>query len=165
MQTPAEEAIRQDATACSGVVRGITTTALTAAPFADRVVHHALCNLMAPVLEQRFHARSFSCQKGKGTTAARECVRTLVNRHRFVLKCDVRKFFESIDHEILCQRLFRIFHCPGVRQITRLIVDSHATPEREHRGAAPRLRAGAARSPAEAAAWADQPCVAWRFLE
>ncbi len=74
---------------------------IAAAPFRDRVVHHALCNLLGPVLERRFIARSFSCQVGKGTTAARECCRQLVNRHRYVLKCDVRKFLPSIDHALL----------------------------------------------------------------
>ena len=38
---------------------------IAAAPFADRVVHHALCNVLAPALERRFIAQSFSCQKGK----------------------------------------------------------------------------------------------------
>ena len=54
---------------------------IAAAPFRDRVVHHALCHLLAPVLERRFIARSFSCQIGKGTSkgtqAARECCRKL----------------------------------------------------------------------------------------
>jgi RNA-directed DNA polymerase len=40
---------------------------IAAAPFRDRVVHHALCNVMAPLLMRRFVARSFSCQVGKGT--------------------------------------------------------------------------------------------------
>jgi RNA-directed DNA polymerase len=104
---------------------------ISAAPFGDRVAHHALCLLLEPLLARRFIARSFSCQKGKGTTAARECVRTLVNRHRYVLKCDIRKFFESIDHEILLARLDRAVHCPGVRRMMRLIVDSHTTPGRD----------------------------------
>jgi hypothetical protein len=106
---------------------------ICAAPYADRVAHHALCNLLEPLLSRRFIARSFSCQKGKGTTAARECGRKLVNQHRYVLKCDVRKFFESIDHENLCERLFRAVHCSGVRRMIGLIVDSHATPGRERR--------------------------------
>ena len=55
---------------------------VAAAPFRDRVVHHALCNLMAPLLERRFLARSFSCQLGKGTTAARECCRSNSSRSR-----------------------------------------------------------------------------------
>jgi len=103
---------------------------ISAAPFADRVVHHALCRWLEPLLSRRFISRSFSCQTGKGTGAARECVRKLVNQHRYVLKCDVRKFFESIDHEILLQRLFKVVHCPGVRGVMRLIVASHATEVR-----------------------------------
>lgn len=103
---------------------------ISAAPFSDRVVHHALCLWLEPLLSRRFLARSFSCQKGKGTTAARECARKLVNRRRYVLKCDIRKFFESIDHEILLARLDRAVRCPGVRAMMRLIVASHATPGR-----------------------------------
>ena len=104
---------------------------IRAAPYADRVAHHALCRMLEPLLARRFIASTFSCQKGKGTTAARECVRKLVNRHRYVLKCDIRKFFESIDHEILLARLERVVHCPDARRMMRLIVESHATPDRE----------------------------------
>jgi|GEM_PF-3185101 len=97
---------------------------ISAAPFADRVVHHALCLWLEPLLSKRFIARSFSCQTGKGTGAARECVRRLVNQHRYVLKCDVRKFFESIDHETLLGRLCKVVHCPGVREVMQMILGS-----------------------------------------
>lgn len=100
---------------------------IAAAPFADRVVHHALCLRLAPLLERSFIARSFSCQKGKGTTAARECCRRLVNRHRWVLKCDVKKFFQSIDHEILLAKLGGKVRCPGVMALIARIIASHAT--------------------------------------
>lgn len=100
---------------------------IAAAPFADRVVHHALCNLMQPVLQRTFIARSFSCQTGKGTTAARACCRTLVNRHRFVLKCDVRRFFPSIDHAMLLEMLGRRIGDRGAMALCRRIVASHRT--------------------------------------
>ena len=106
---------------------------ISAAPFADRVVHHALCNLMQPVLERRFIAQSFSCQEGKGTTAARECVRKLVNAHRYVLKCDVRKFFDSIDHEVLLAKLSTVLPDAGVRSLCERIIASHHTKGRERR--------------------------------
>lgn len=98
---------------------------IAAAPFEDRVVHHAICNLLAPVLEHRFIARSFSCQIGKGTTAARECCRRLTNQYPFVLKCDVRKFFASIDHAILLEKLSRWIACPGTFDLVRKILESH----------------------------------------
>jgi retron-type reverse transcriptase len=100
---------------------------IAAAPFADRVVHHALCLRLAPVLERRFIARSFSCQAGKGTTAARECCRRLVNRHRYVLKCDVRKFFPTIDHAILMGKLDALVGCAAVGRLIRSILASYRT--------------------------------------
>ncbi len=103
---------------------------IAAAPFADRVVHHAVCALLQPLLERRFIPRSFSCQEGKGTTAARDCVRRLTSRFRFVLKCDVRKFFDSIDHAVIFERLSRPVRCPGVLELIRLLLASHTTPGR-----------------------------------
>lgn len=106
------------------VIREPKVREIAAAPFRDRVVHHALCRWMGPLLERRFIARSFSCQLGKGTTRAREVCRGLVNRHAYVLKCDVRKFYPSLDHEVLLAKLDRWVGCPGVRQLVRAIVGS-----------------------------------------
>lgn len=100
---------------------------IAAAPFADRVVHHALCNVMAPVLERRFIARSFSCQISKGTTAARDCCRHLVNAHRHAMKCDVRRFYPSLDHAVLMTQLARHIRCPGVLALCQRIIESHRT--------------------------------------
>lgn len=102
---------------------------IAAAPYRDRVVHHALCNLLAPVLERQFVARSFSCQVGKGTTAARECCRRLTNRHRYVLKCDVSKFFPSIDHAILRAKLAERVACSGALRLIDQILASHRTTD------------------------------------
>ena len=100
---------------------------IAAAPFRDRVVHHALVRKLGPVLERRFIARSFSCQIGKGTTAARECCRQLVNHHRYVLKCDVSKFFPNIDHKILMRLLAEQVECPGVLRLIIHILGSFRT--------------------------------------
>lgn len=104
---------------------------IAAAPFADRVVHHALCQVMQPLLERRFIARSFSCQAGKGTTAAREVCRELTNRHAFVLKCDIHKFFPGIDHAILLEKLSRDIRCPGVLRLIGRLLGSHVTDPAE----------------------------------
>lgn len=100
---------------------------IAAAPFEDRVVHHALCRLLQPVLERRFLARSFSCQLGKGTTAARQCCQDLTNRYRYVLKCDVSKFFHQIDHQILLEKLAREVPCPGAMDLCAKILASFRT--------------------------------------
>ncbi len=105
---------------------------IAAAPFRDRVLHQALCAVMAPLLERSFIPRSFSCQAGKGTTAARECCRALVNRHRYVLKCDVSKFFHQIDHAILMGQLTARIRCRGVVEIIRRVLASHHTTTEAH---------------------------------
>jgi len=100
---------------------------IAAAPFRDRVVHHALCAVMAPLLERSFIARSYSCQKDKGTTAARECCRKLTNQFPHVLKCDVSKFFHQIDHEILLCKLGSRIRCDEVLGVIRKLLASYRT--------------------------------------
>ncbi len=74
---------------------------ISAASFRDRVVHHALVQVIEPVFERRFIHHSYACRTGKGNhRALAEFVRQ-ARRHRYVLKLDVRKFFPSIDHLIL----------------------------------------------------------------
>ncbi len=100
---------------------------IAAAPFRDRVLHHALCAVMSPLLERSFIPRSYSCQNGKGTHAARECCRVLTNKYRYVLRCDVSKFFHQIDHTILMDQLTARIRCPAVLEIISHIITSHHT--------------------------------------
>lgn len=98
---------------------------IAAAPFRDRVAHHALCRFLAPVLERRFVAWNCSCQVGKGTTVAREHCRQLTNGYRYALKCDVRKFFPTIDHAILLGQLDGVSRCPAVMGLIRVVLASY----------------------------------------
>ena len=74
---------------------------ISAAPFRDRVVHHALCNLIEPVIEKSFIYDSYANRAGKGTHKAMHRAQQFARRFKYVLTCDVRQFFPSIDHEIL----------------------------------------------------------------
>jgi len=74
---------------------------ISAAPFRDRVVHHALINVIGPLLERSFIYDSYANRAGKGTHRAIRRFQWFLRRHRYVLKCDIRKYFPSIDHEIL----------------------------------------------------------------
>jgi retron-type reverse transcriptase len=74
---------------------------ISAAPFRDRVVHHALCNLIEPVFEQSFIEHSYANRVGKGTHKAIDQAQKYARRFKYVLTCDVRQFFPSIDHAIL----------------------------------------------------------------
>ena len=74
---------------------------ISAAPFRDRVVHHALCNLIEPVFERSFIFDSYANRKGKGTHRARDRAQYYARRYTYYMHCDVRQFFPSIDHQLL----------------------------------------------------------------
>ena len=80
---------------------------ISAAPFRDRVVHHALCNIIEPVFERTFIADSYANRVGKGTHRALNRAQELARRYSYVLQCDIRQFFPSIDHAILRDILAR----------------------------------------------------------
>ncbi len=78
----------------------------------DRVVHQALVNIIEPLFEKRFIYDSYSCRIDKGTHAGvarfRDFLRSASSNNTktvYVLKCDVRKFFATINHEILLRLL------------------------------------------------------------
>ena len=80
---------------------------ISAAPFRDRVVHHALCNLIEPRFERSFIADSYANRKGKGTHRALNQAQQFARRYRYVLECDVCQFFPAIDHAVLRKELAR----------------------------------------------------------
>jgi retron-type reverse transcriptase len=74
---------------------------ISVAPFRDRVVHHALCNVIEPIFEKIFIFDSYACRTEKGTHSALMRFKFFTQKNRFVLRGDIRKFFPSIDHEML----------------------------------------------------------------
>ncbi len=81
---------------------------ISAAPFRDRVVHHALCNIIEPLFEARFHPDSYANRVGKGTHRAIDRLQSLARRYRYVLRCDVVQHFPSLDHAILRGELAQV---------------------------------------------------------
>ena len=78
---------------------------ISAAPFQDRVVHHALCNIIEPLFDNTFIYHCYANRKNKGTHAGIRRVQKFLRANRFVLKCDIKKYFPSIDHELLKQEI------------------------------------------------------------
>ena len=97
---------------------------ISAAPFQDRVVHHALCNVIEPAFERSFIQHSYANRIAKGTHRALDTCQRWARRYPYVLQCDVRQFFPSIDHEILRHTLHRRIQDGGVRRLVRLIMES-----------------------------------------
>jgi retron-type reverse transcriptase len=73
---------------------------ISAAPFRDRVVHHALMQVTWPVFEARMIHDSYACRVGKGTHRAIDRCQHFARAHPYVLQCDVVQFFPSIDHAL-----------------------------------------------------------------
>lgn len=78
---------------------------ISAAPFRDRVVHHALMNVVEPLLDKSFIFDSYACRKDKGVHAAVDRYQSWARRYTYTLKLDVASYFPSIDRRILKQQI------------------------------------------------------------
>ncbi|MCC6744256.1 MAG: RNA-directed DNA polymerase [Acidobacteria bacterium] len=103
---------------------------ISAADIRDRVVHHALCGALEPTFERRAIAASYACRVGKGSHAAVAHAHRLSRRYPFVVKCDVRRFFASVDHEALLALVARLVKDARVLALVELIV-RHGAPGAE----------------------------------
>ena len=97
---------------------------ISAAPFRDRVVHHALCNLIEPLFERLFSDDSYANRVGKGTHRALDRLQAFSRRYPFALQCDLQQFFPSIDHAILRAELACYITDPRVMWLVERILDS-----------------------------------------
>lgn len=102
---------------------------VSAAPFRDRVVQHALMDVVAPLFEAGFIGNSFANRIGKGTHRAIETSEQYRSRHAFVLRCDIFRFFPSIDHAILKRDFRRRVSCARTLALMDVIVDGSNAQE------------------------------------
>ena len=96
---------------------------VSAAPFRDRVVHHALCAVCEPLFERGFIHDSYANRTGKGTHRAVARYERFRDRFRHVLRCDIYRYFPAVDHEILKRDLRRRIACPRTLALADRIVD------------------------------------------
>jgi RNA-directed DNA polymerase len=78
---------------------------IAAAPFRDRVVHHAVMNVIEPPIDRRFIFDSYACRRGKGVHAAVNRYQLWSKHYPYVLKMDIEQYFPSIDHDVLKMKL------------------------------------------------------------
>ena len=96
---------------------------ISAAPFRDRVVHHALCRTVNPVFEKSFISDSYANRKDKGTHRALDRCQQLCRKFKYVLPCDLEQYFPSIDHKILLETLGKRIRDPDVMWLVERIVE------------------------------------------
>ena len=76
----------------------------------DRVVHHALMNILIPIFTKMFIKNTFACIKDRGLHKGSILTTKYVKKYKYCLKCDIRKFYPSINHDVLyqmCERKFK----------------------------------------------------------
>jgi RNA-directed DNA polymerase len=95
--------------------------------FPDRITHHAIMNVLKPIFVSRYTTDTYSCIEGRGIHAASYALRHALRDipgTQYRLKLDVKKFYPSIDHEILKAQLSRVFKDPDLLWLLREIIDS-----------------------------------------
>lgn len=127
------------------ILRDPKTRKISKSDFRDRVVHHAICNIIEPIFEKRFIHDSYANRRRKGTSAAlkrfnqfkrkasksgvkvrEECDNNYVRG--YVLKADIRKYFDTVDHQILLQILSKKIADQKVIRLIEKILANHKTP-------------------------------------
>jgi len=109
---------------------------IMALPFRDRVVQHYVCDyFFEPLMERQFIYDTYACRKGKGAHAGLDRLQYFMQRHfhqygcdGWVLKCDISKFFYSIDHGVLKTMLYEITKDSGINWLLKQIIDSTEDP-------------------------------------
>lgn len=108
---------------------------IMALPFYDRVVQHAVNNVLEPIFDKRFIFHSYACRKGKGMHAASDTLKSWLyswgkynpEKPLYVIKADIHHYFQSIDHAILKAEIRRIIKDKGALAIIERIIDHNGT--------------------------------------
>jgi Retron-type reverse transcriptase len=98
---------------------------ISVVPFDDRVMHHAIMNVLEPVFERQFIFHTYACRKNKGTHRAVKYADECSRNSEWFLKLDVRKFFDSIDHDVLKGRLEQIIKDKDCLNLLYSVIDSY----------------------------------------
>lgn len=98
---------------------------ISVAPFENRIVHHAIINICGDFFERHLVFDTYANRIGKGSLAAVERAKRMMARYEYVAKLDVRKYFDSISHAILKEKIKRLFKDKELLQLFYDIIDSY----------------------------------------
>ncbi|OQX17616.1 MAG: hypothetical protein BWK80_39385 [Desulfobacteraceae bacterium IS3] len=100
---------------------------ICAASFPERVLHHAMMNICEPILESYSISDSYACRKNKGNRKALLKATEYAQKYDWYLKADIRKYFDSIDHNILMTLLSRRFKDKEVLELFQRVFNTYHT--------------------------------------
>lgn len=118
------------------ILRDPKTRKISVSSFRDRIVHHALVQILEPLFEKSFIYDSYANRFGKGTLAAlnrfdyfKRKVSRNNTKHCFVLKVDIKHYFETVNHNILLKLIRRKINNAKVIRLIKQILKNHAGKE------------------------------------
>lgn len=98
---------------------------ICAAHIEERILHHALMNVCRPYFEKQYVDKTYATRVGKGVYAALDEARHVLRRNRFFAKLDVRKYYDTIRHDVLKQELSRLFKDKRLLSLFNRLIDSY----------------------------------------
>ena len=128
------------------VLRDPKTRVIFKSQFRDRIIHHALVNILQPIFEPRFIHDSYASRKHKGTLAALQRFDTFLHQMTkngrartmakngndvigYALKCDIRHYFETVDHDVLLSVLRKRVKDEDVLWLVNVILEHYPTEQ------------------------------------
>lgn len=93
--------------------------------YPDRIVQHALMNVLQPIFIEKFTADTYSSIKGRGIHQCARKLKKTIRDADYYLQIDIRKYYPSIDIEILKTQLRRMIKCERTLRLIDTIIDSH----------------------------------------
>ncbi|MCX6726176.1 MAG: reverse transcriptase/maturase family protein [Candidatus Shapirobacteria bacterium] len=94
-------------------------------PFApDRIIQHALMNILEPIWDSLFIFDSYACRKGKGIHKGSQRTMRAVRNNKYCLKMDISKFYPSMEHDILFKIVKKKIKCPDTLWLIKDIIYS-----------------------------------------
>jgi retron-type reverse transcriptase len=114
------------------IIRDPKTRIISKSAFRDRVVHHAICNIIESIFDKRFIHDSYANRKGRGTHIAVERFRCFVRKASrnntrvcYVLKADIRKYFQTVDQYILLSIIEKGIKDEKLLKVIKIILENH----------------------------------------
>ncbi len=98
---------------------------ICAASFRERVIHHAIMNVCHEYFERTLIYDTYATRIGKGVYKALDKAKIAASKYQYVAKLDYRKYFDSIDHEVLKEKLARLFKDKELLSLFYKIIDSY----------------------------------------
>lgn len=99
---------------------------ICAASFEERVVQHAMMRILHAILDNYQINNSYACRLGKGTYKALERAMSYTRKYKWFVKLDVKKYFDSIDHDILYKQILRLIKDKVVLKLMFQLIESYS---------------------------------------